>query len=135
MAHVGHELALELASRSQDLRQFWRARGFAPGPPQKDACSRLLCRHHVRKLVALAEQAALRAQDSNQRYWATLGLGDVAMAQGNLPGALQRSQCWRRRRDEYPAAFKKLWTRHTLSSQRGRPGLLSLPKTGCRELP
>ena len=36
------------------------------------------------------EQAALKARDSNNprlRYWATLGLGDVALAQGSLPSA------------------------------------------------
>jgi tetratricopeptide (TPR) repeat protein len=36
------------------------------------------------------EQAALRAQDSNDprlRYWATLGLGDVARSQGSLASA------------------------------------------------
>jgi tetratricopeptide (TPR) repeat protein len=39
---------------------------------------------------AAFEQAALKARDSNEprvRYWATLGLGDVALAQGNLPSA------------------------------------------------
>jgi tetratricopeptide (TPR) repeat protein len=38
------------------------------------------------------EQAALKAQESNAprlRYWATLGLGDVAAAQGNLSSARQ----------------------------------------------
>ncbi len=38
------------------------------------------------------EQAALKARDTNKprvRYWATLGLGDVAAAQGNLPSARQ----------------------------------------------
>ncbi|MBV1694985.1 MAG: caspase family protein, partial [Hyphomicrobiales bacterium] len=36
------------------------------------------------------EQAALKARDANEppvRYWATLGLGDVALAQGSLPSA------------------------------------------------
>ena len=38
------------------------------------------------------EQAALKALDNNNprlRYWSTLGLGDVAVAHGNLPSALQ----------------------------------------------
>ena len=36
------------------------------------------------------EQAALKARDAGNprlRYWATLGLGDVAVAQGSLPSA------------------------------------------------
>jgi uncharacterized caspase-like protein/predicted negative regulator of RcsB-dependent stress response len=39
---------------------------------------------------AAFEQAALKARDANEpgvRYWATLGLGDVALAQGSLPSA------------------------------------------------
>src|SRR5262249_47689355 len=38
------------------------------------------------------EQAALKAQESNDprhRYWAMLGLGNVAAAQGNISGARQ----------------------------------------------
>jgi tetratricopeptide (TPR) repeat protein len=44
---------------------------------------------------AAFEQAVLKARDSNnpgQRYWATLGLGDIAMAQGSLPSALRLYQ-------------------------------------------
>jgi tetratricopeptide (TPR) repeat protein len=42
---------------------------------------------------AAFEQAVVRAQESknpSSQYWATLGLGDVAEAQGDLPNALKR---------------------------------------------
>ena len=71
---------------------YRRATSLDPSDPETwDAYARAaLDAGRTAEAKTAFEQAALKAQDSNNpfsRYWATLGLGDVAAAQGNLPSA------------------------------------------------
>ena len=71
---------------------YQRAARFDPSDPKiwDEYARAALDAGRTDEAKAAFEQAALKAQESNnprRRYWATLGHGDVAVAQGNLPAA------------------------------------------------